>query len=379
LVSIRLVSYENGTVFTQLGENGTMPSNGGKVFTSTGTPLYVGKGDGVTIRRDVTGRVIVDVVISPREGSMIQECYNYMNSFDNKPLTALHPDDVPYAFSSSPVIEYAAGEVAPRVFAVVEICGIAFNQGVNEMQTLANLSASREVTRQVDVNFGSLTRFIEYYRNYKLALEYQLVKRSPELVEILNATATQTQANIMSFGAGQSTSRASASLPAAVRSRRKSIRSSVNTGFINNTNEGLSQTVETLKSKVLNANDRMMDQVHEAIANSTAVPHEKHVDVLLKTSALCREMSGIIAILCKSGKDRTGMSVTLENARSLVEDLGVLYGQEICQTMRQYGVRRMNVFANTGQSMFAFNQIQRIALPCCYRPPPGSHAGNVIS
>ncbi len=73
------------------------------------------------------------------------------------------------------------------------------------------------------------------------------------------------------------------------------------------------------------------------------------------------------------------MGVTLENSRSLVEDLGVLNGQDICQTMRQQGVRRMNVYANTGQCMFAFNQIQRIALPNCFRPPPGSHAGNVTS
>ena len=73
------------------------------------------------------------------------------------------------------------------------------------------------------------------------------------------------------------------------------------------------------------------------------------------------------------------MGVTLENTRALVEDLGVLGGQEICSVMRHQGVRRMNVYANTGQSMYAFNQIQRLALPVCYRPPTGSHSGNVTS
>ena len=73
------------------------------------------------------------------------------------------------------------------------------------------------------------------------------------------------------------------------------------------------------------------------------------------------------------------MGVTLENTKGVVEDLGVLNGQELCQTMRQQGTRRMNVYANTGQSMFAFNQIQRRALPTCYRPPAGSHSGNVTS
>lgn len=45
----------------------------------------------------------------------------------------------------------------------------------------------------------------------------------------------------------------------------------------------------------------MLDQIHEAVAASTATPHEKHVGVLLKTSALCREIGGTVGILCKSG------------------------------------------------------------------------------
>ena len=73
------------------------------------------------------------------------------------------------------------------------------------------------------------------------------------------------------------------------------------------------------------------------------------------------------------------MGVTLEQTRSLVEDLGAVQAPEICQLMRSSGVRRMNVYANTGQEMFAFNQIQKRALPACYRPPVGSHAGNVNS
>ncbi len=124
---------------------------------------------------------------------------------------------------------------------------------------------------------------------------------------------------------------------------------------------------------------RLLDQLHEAVIVSTSNPYDKHVDVLLRSSAIGRQIGGTVAILCKSGKDRTSMGVTLENSRSLVEDLGVLNGQEVCQLMRAQGVRRMNVYANTGQSMFAFNQIQRRALPNCYRPPPGSHAGNVTS
>lgn len=73
------------------------------------------------------------------------------------------------------------------------------------------------------------------------------------------------------------------------------------------------------------------------------------------------------------------MGVTLENAKSIVEQLGVKDGLEICQVMRLHGARRMNVYANTGQSMFAFNSIQRLALPLCYRPPTNTCSGSVNS
>ena len=48
--------------------------------------------------------------------------------------------------------------------------------------------------------------------------------------------------------------------------------------------------------------NRLMDQVKEAIAVSSINPHDKHVDVLLKASALCREITAVTSILCKSGK-----------------------------------------------------------------------------
>ena len=71
--------------------------------------------------------------------------------------------------------------------------------------------------------------------------------------------------------------------------------------------------------------------------------------------------------------------MTLETARSLVEELGVLNGMDVCQLLRYHGVRRMNVWANTGQSKYAFNNIQKMALPACYRPPAGTNAGNIVS
>jgi len=121
----------------------------------------------------------------------------------------------------------------------------------------------------------------------------------------------------------------------------------------------------------------MLGEAKSAIERAAALTGEKHVLVLYKTSALCRSMGGTVGILCKSGKDRTGMGTTLELTRVLVEAFGALDGPAICTILRTYGVRRMNVYANTGQPMFAFNGLQRSLLPVCYRPPVGTFNSKV--
>ncbi len=120
-----------------------------------------------------------------------------------------------------------------------------------------------------------------------------------------------------------------------------------------------------------------MINTRDAIKASTASPYEKHVAVLINASALCRELGGTIAILCKSGKDRTSMAVTLEQSKFLFEEVDALDGFSVCDLMRKYGSRRMNVYANTGQTKYAFNNLQVSILPYCYRPPPGSNKGSV--
>ena len=112
---------------------------------------------------------------------------------------------------------------------------------------------------------------------------------------------------------------------------------------------------------------------------NSATASEKNVNVLLKASSAIRAVSGIVCTLCKSGKDRTSMGVTLEQGRLLCEEGGITDASECVQTFRKYGTRRMNVYANTGQSMYAFNSIQRLTLPTCYRPPMGTFTGKVNS
>jgi inositol polyphosphate-4-phosphatase len=87
---------------------------------------------------------------------------------------------------------------------------------------------------------------------------------------------------------------------------------------------------------------------------------------------------GCRIICCKSAKDRTAMAITWEQSRILYEEHGLSEStyQLSMNLMRSEGVRRFNVFKNTGQSSYAFNLIQRNLLPTVYRPPE-SACGNV--
>jgi inositol polyphosphate-4-phosphatase len=128
---------------------------------------------------------------------------------------------------------------------------------------------------------------------------------------------------------------------------------------------------------------RECESWEEALANvqrtASGPTNKTNVHLILHASDLCRQLSGVHAICCKSGKDRTGMGVTLEEARLLCDHLRVVEGRRCCKLMRRFGVRRDNVEANTGQRKYAFNDVQRLFLPKCFQPPQGSYSGGVLA
>ena len=81
--------------------------------------------------------------------------------------------------------------------------------------------------------------------------------------------------------------------------------------------------------------------------------------------------------MCKSGKDRTSMGVTLEHGRLLHTRHGLSRSllDDAILAMRRRGVRRENVRLNTSRRLYAFNWMQRQMLPEPYRPPEGSAKG----
>jgi len=100
----------------------------------------------------------------------------------------------------------------------------------------------------------------------------------------------------------------------------------------------------------------------------------KNVDVLQLAENITRRINGIRFTCCKSGKDRTGMSCTLEQVQILSReyDLAEHEYQRALDTMRSEGTRRDNVEKNIGKRIYAFNGVQRSTLPAQYQPPVGT-------
>jgi len=106
----------------------------------------------------------------------------------------------------------------------------------------------------------------------------------------------------------------------------------------------------------------------------------KNINLLKLLDRAVRSLPGSArAICCKSGKDRTSMSVTwaqtcfLESHDAAVHTAKPLASSKhfasTLDVMRSDGVRRDCVEINVGKRFFAFNPLQRTALPEMLQPP----------
>lgn len=114
-----------------------------------------------------------------------------------------------------------------------------------------------------------------------------------------------------------------------------------------------------------------MSGLESAVMQSTK-RSQKAVEVLALAAQLTREVGGCRLTMCKSAKDRTSMSVTLEMARILEKRHGMPRRArlKVLEALRVGGVRRQNAAKNIGVPRFAFNKLQLEMLPQEYRPPP---------
>jgi hypothetical protein len=109
----------------------------------------------------------------------------------------------------------------------------------------------------------------------------------------------------------------------------------------------------------------------ESIKNADATA--KNVDMLVKVEEACLLLNGCRVTFCKSGKDRTGMAVSLDQSRQLGERFGC--GESLDRTirdvqlMRLHGTRIGICEKNIGRPVYSINKLQVQFLPLQYRPP----------
>jgi hypothetical protein len=166
----------------------------------------------------------------------------------------------------------------------------------------------------------------------------------------------------------------------------------------------------------------MVADIHQAMNSSAAQLSLKNVDLLEAVERLTVMLDGVRVTFCKSGKDRTGMAVTLDQARQLSARYGLFNGllaqsrhlsmgggggggggssassassstagsansnsnssantfasllderlASLANLMRVYGTRVAVAEKNIGRPVYSINLLQARFLPPLLRPPP---------
>ncbi|CEG50021.1 Inositol-polyphosphate 4-phosphatase [Plasmopara halstedii] len=195
---------------------------------------------------------------------------------------------------------------------LISVTSVLFTQGINEMQSLANMVGHSGVSIQRKINSTSFRTILEYYNRF---------------TEIC--------------GIGMSEINVGSHPDEILRNLRVSVESE----------------------------------------NSAS----KNTCILLHAADAVRSLNGGRVTYCKSGKDRTAMSTTLEQARLLVQrkrhvlqeietgcanENGPLEEVKVvANIMREFGVRIHVAKKNVGRFKYSFNSLQRKLLPEIYRPP----------
>ena len=105
---------------------------------------------------------------------------------------------------------------------------------------------------------------------------------------------------------------------------------------------------------------------------------KKEINIINKASKITRALNGGRATSCKSAKDRTAMSITLEQARILRSEHQMKEDIiEVANEMRTRGTRRENAWKNVGKDRYAFNALQNLLLPEMYRAPSGTGGADI--
>ncbi|CAI5746131.1 unnamed protein product [Peronospora destructor] len=211
-----------------------------------------------------------------------------------------------------PSIQFSKLPERLRLGGLIRVTAVLFTQGINEMQSLANMVGHSGVSIQHKINSTSFCTISEYYN------------RLTEMCGI-----------------------------------------------------GMSEV------SVGSHPDEILRNLRVSVESENSA--SKNTCILLHAADAVRSLNGGRVTYCKSGKDRTAMSTTLEQARLLVQrkrhvlqeiesGSATEYGpleevKEVANLMREFGTRIHIAKKNVGRFKYSFNSLQRKLLPEIYRPP----------
>ena len=260
----------------------------------------------------------------------------------------------------------------------IPLLPILMTQGVNEMQSVANTLGATEIQTEINAYGYRLLHsyYIDYAKYMKTKQKYQdrSLEQTGNGLTIGNTVRNGT-VSMTTFFSPPSSHILSSHSPLSPNSPLSpgSPTLSASSSFTSVPSLSSSSSAYSISSSAL-----LESHLSSILEDLTAIDSilrrsstDKSLHLLFLLSDVVRSLSGSRVVCCKSAKDRTSMSVTLEQTRQLVEEHG-LNEREVniaLNLMRLEGVRRMNVMKNTGQFAYAFNKLQRSMLPGLFRPP----------